>query len=342
MLLMDGISVADVVRDPEWLPHKFEEDDESLTFVHLPRVARAELAFLYDQYFAGRFRKASFPVKQVAIELEAANQAPIHFIFHTSLCGSSLLARAFDLPNVASAMREPAIGLTLAERVIRQNDSANARRLEILTSLLARPFSPREAVVVKQSNFANRLAAPILRCSDLSRAVLLYSDLETYLASLLKRGIWGRILGRKLFNNLNNWSSLKLDFNGVEMFELTDMQVASLAWLMQIFHFDTLAKNFGDQTLLLNSNDFFASPGAELHEVFTFFDLEISKSAVADIVAGPTFFKHSKSIDRQYNSDDRKRELLVVSDKNSEEILMAVKWIEAYASHHGLPLVPSA
>lgn len=339
---MDGFSLADVVRNPEWLPHKFEDDEQSLTFVHVPRVARAELMFLYDQYFAEQFQKASFPTAEVAIELECVVQAPIHFIFHTSLCGSSLLARAFDLPDVASTMREPAIGITLAERILQQNNSANAQRLEILVSLLARPFSLGEAVVVKHSNFANRLAAPILMSHPHSRAVLLYSDLETYLISLLKRGIWGRILGRKLFNNLRSWSTLKLDFSISEMLELTDMQVASLAWLMQISHFDTLAKNFRDRTKLLNSDKFFASLGTELHHIFEFFNLGISELAAAEIVAGPTFAKHSKSINRQYSLADRKRELLDAGSENSEEITMAVKWIESYAIHHGLPLVPSA
>jgi hypothetical protein len=339
---MNEVSIRDVVRNPEWLPHTYDLDGQTLTFVDVPRPARSELRFLFDEHFGGKYRKASFPIAAVAAEADSANRAPIHFIFHTSFCGSSLLAKALEIPGTATSMREPAVLINLANRLIRNNDKGNAERLELALRLLERPFSPGEAVIAKQSNFANRLVDPVLRARHASRTVLLYSDLETYLISLLKRGMWGRILGRKLFNNLMSWSALDFDMDANEILELTDMQAAALAWLMQIHHFTALAKAFGPRVMLLESSQMFAAPATTLHQVMTFFDLGLTEQDAADIAAGPIFAKHSKFSDRDYGVEERRRDLEAVGNANAEELSMVTKWIESFAGHHGVSLRPSA
>lgn len=339
---MDDVSIPDVVRDAEWLPHTYELDGETLTFIHVSRAARSELRFLFDEHFKGRFTKVKIPRQSVAAEIDSATGGPIHFVFHTSFCGSTLLGRALERPGIASSMREPAVLINVANRLIRNDDETNADRLELILRLLERPLSPGETVIAKQSNFANRVIADVLKTRKLSRAVLLYSDLETYLISLLKRGMWGRILGRKLFTNLTEWSSLKLDLDAKEILELTDMQVAALAWLMQIHHFNGLAKAFGPQVMLLESGEMFAAPADTLYRVMTFFDLGVTAAEAASIAAGPVFAKHSKFTDRDYSTEERKRETESVGNANAEELSMVVKWIGTFADHHGVALRPSS
>jgi hypothetical protein len=338
---MNDVSLPEVVRNPEWLPHAYDPDG-TLTFVDVPRDARSELMFLFDEHYAGRFRKAGFPAAAVAAELDPAVRAPLHFIFHTSFCGSSLLARALEKPGIATSMREPAIFSNLDKGAVDRNDQANANRLELVLRLLERPFSPGEAVVVKQTSFANRLLDQTLRARGESRAVLLYSDLETYLVALLKRGLKGRIWGRRLFTTLARWSPFKLDLAADEMLELTDMQVAALAWLLQIYHFDGVAKAFGPRAMLLDSNDMFAAPAKSLYQVMTFLDLDVTEQAAVDIAAGPIFAKHSKFSDRDYDVEDRRRDMELVGNVNAEELAMVTKWIKLFAEHHRAPLRPSA
>jgi hypothetical protein len=72
--------------------------------------------------------------------------------------------------------------------------------------LLERPFEANEAVIVKPTNFANRIAETALLLRPQSKAILLYSDVESFSQSLLMRGIAGRIYGRKLYNQFAAWS----------------------------------------------------------------------------------------------------------------------------------------
>lgn len=338
---MTQASVRDVALDPEWIPHTYDREGSQLTSVYVPREARSQLMFLSDEHFAGNFAKVSFPAAAVAAEVKEAERAPIHFIFHTSFCCSTLLAKALDVPGTSAALKEPDVLIHLANRLIRSEDQPNRGRVELILRLLERPLAPGETVIVKPTNFANRLVDVMLASRPQARAILLYSDVETFLRSLLKRGMWGRITGRKLFNQLSAWSPLRFGYDPAELFEQTDVQIAALAWLMQIHHFDSIARAFGpDRVMVLDSADLLAEPAAALHRAQSLFGLNLDKDQVAKIAAGPVFSKHSKFTDRDYDSAVRERDHQAVTDAHAEELAMVVQWIGAVAAQLGAPLKP--
>lgn len=338
---MKDNSAKEVALDPRWLPHTYDVQGANLTFVDVPREQRDRLMFLSDEHFAGNFRKLSIPAAAIAEEVKSAERAPLHFIFHTSFCCSTLLARAFEMPGVSTALKEPDVFINLGNRLIRSNDKPNRDRLELVLRLLERPFEAGERVVVKPSNFGNRLIDIILAERPDSRAVLLYSDVGTFLRSLLKRGMFGRIFGRRLFNQLSNWTSLRLGYSPDEVFEQTDVQVAALAWLMQIHHFDAIATAFGpSRVMVLDSSSLLEDPVTALDEVQALFGMNLDRSKVEAIAAGPVFAKHSKFSDRDYGAEEREKEHRAVSDANSEELEMVVQWIKAIAARFEVPLRP--
>lgn len=333
-------SPRDVTSDPEWIPHTYDATGTSLTFAHVPKSARAELMFLSDEHFAGNQEKARFPVEDVAAALDGLQQAPIHFIFHTSFCCSTLLARALEIPGKSTVLREPDVLINLANRIIRSDDPANRKRLELVMRLLERPLGSGETVIVKPSNFGNRLADLVLSARPESRAILLYSDVETLLRSLLKRGMFGRIFGRRLFAQLLGWSALNLGYRPEELLQLTDVQAIALAWLMQISHFDAIARAFGDRAMLLDSAALLADPAAAIGRAQALFGLGLDAGEIESIARGPVFAKHSKFSDRDYSAEERQREHEAATQAHSDEIGMVVKWIEAVATNLGAPLRP--
>jgi len=340
---MANPSARDVALDAEWLPHTYDVGGGNLTFVNVPREARAELMFLSDEHYAGKFRKAAFPAAAIAAEVESASRAPMHFIFHTSFCCSTLLARALDVEGISSALREPDALINLGNRLIASDDQSNRQRLELVLRLLERPAVPGQAVIVKPSNFANRLAELILAQRPEARAVLLYSDVGTYLRSLLKRGMFGRIFGRKLFNQMSGWSPLNFGYSPSELFEQTDVQIAALGWLMQIHHFDAIARAFGPQrVMLLDSATLLADPHGSLRRSAALFGLDLDEERISEMVAGPAFSKHSKFSDRDYGAEARKKDHEAVMEAHSEELGMVVKWIEAVAAGLEVPLKPGS
>ncbi|HEY7007134.1 MAG TPA: hypothetical protein VH392_11720 [Sphingomicrobium sp.] len=340
---MTQVPVRDVALDPQWLPHTYDVDGANLTSVRVPREARSELVFLSDRHFAGNFPKAAFPRADVAAEAAHAERGPIHFIFHSSHCCSTLLGKALEVSGASSLLNEPDVMINLANRFIRSDDSANRERLELVLRLLERPFAPGEAVIVKPTNFANRVAEPILAARPDSRAILLYSDLPTLLFSLAKRGMFGWIFGRQLFNQISQWSPLDFGYGPAELLEQTDMQITALAWLMQMHHLDGLARALGpERVMLLDSSELLAEPARVLGKAQALFGLELDRAQLDAIASGPVFSKHSKTPGQDYSADAREQERQAMAGVQAEDIAMVSKWIEAVAAQVGAPLRPGS
>src|SRR6476659_3854551 len=185
------------VLSPEWLAYRFDEATGEIRFVDYDRATRASAAFLFDQYLPDRPFRAE--ARERAKELAPAT-APLHLIFHSGFCCSTLFARCFDQPGLASSLSEPMI----LNDVVgwRQRGAAPAevgRLLSDTLGLLARPFEGDQAVVLKPSTIINGLAPAIMKLSAGSRAVVMYAPLEDHLTSLAKKGYDGRRWGRELF-----------------------------------------------------------------------------------------------------------------------------------------------
>jgi hypothetical protein len=338
---MTGPTLAQVVRDPNWIPHTFDASGDSLTFVHVPGEARTGLMFLSDEHFAGKLPKAAFPAGAVAPEVERSERTALHFIFHTSFCCSTLLAKALEVPGKSVTLQEPDVLINLANRLIRSDDAANRQRLELVLRLLERPFASGEAVIVKPTNFANRLLDLTLAKRENSNAVLLYSDVGTFLRSLLKRGMFGRIFGRRLFNQLRSWSPIDFGFAPEQLLEQTDAQIAALAWLMQMAHLDSVARAFGpERVMLLDSAGLLAEPASAVSDAQALFGLRLSADEISKIANGAVFARHSKFGERNYDPAARAKEHEAATAAHADELEMVTKWVEAVAAQMGLPMRP--
>jgi hypothetical protein len=294
--------------------------------------------FLSDDFYKGEYPKVAHPVSAVAALASGATPAPMHFIFHTAFCCSTLMLKALDLPGRTLGLKEPDALINVANRLAKSDDAANRERLSLVLRLLGRPFTQGETVIVKPSNFANRLISPVLDALPNTHVVLLHSDLPTLLRSVAKKGIWGRIWGRKLYLSARAWTSLDFGFGPAELFELTDLQVVALAWLMQIHHFQGVVQQFAARATMIDSADFIADPATTLAIVAESFALDLEPHDFTAIAQGPVFSTHSKFSQRDYSVSAREAEHDAAVAAHGEEIEVVVKWIAAVASHCGVSL----
>ena len=338
---MTDSSVKAVAADPDWLPHSYDMSGAGLVFVRVPRAERDALTFLSDEHYKDRFAKVAHPAAQIRGALADAPAAPIHFIWHTSFCCSTLLAKALEIPGATVGLREPDVLINLANRFVRSEDQGNRERLELVMRLLARPYRPGETVIVKPTNLANRLIMPALAASPASRAILLYSDLPTLLRSLAKKGMQGRIWGRRLYSHLAQWTKLQPGFSGADIFLQTDLQIAGLAWLMQIDHFRRVTKEFPDRVVPVDSADFIADKQGTLSRAAALFGIDLDRGRIDAIARGPVFSRHSKFAQMDYSIEARDADHEEVVAAHGEEIAMVVKWVEAVAAHCGVPMAPA-
>ncbi|MGH6785457.1 MAG: hypothetical protein ACREBO_01395 [Novosphingobium sp.] len=324
------------LADAEWYAHRFVESDDAFRFIRLPRGDHAGFPFLTDEYLGAHEIGGDVPTAQC---LAAAGKRPLHLLFHSAFCGSTMLLRALDRPGTAMGLSEP---LTLNDVVgIRRRGAppaAVARTADAALRLLARPFGAGEAVVVKPSNMINPLAELLMKLEPEGRAVFLHAPLETFLISVARKGLPCRLWARELLEGYLREGFVDLCFAPEDYFRHSDLQVAAVGWLAQHAWFARLAERLGPGRLRsLDADAMAADPPAAIAAVAGHYGLALSDAAVADIAAGPAFSRHSKS-GAAYTPANRAADYATAREAYGAEIEMVVEWARRVAETAGVDL----
>lgn len=318
---------------PEWLAHRYDPQHDAVHFIRVDRETRRSIPFLNDEYLpAGAEPLVARRQDSLAV---APNPAPIHFIFHSAYCCSTLLANAYDRDGTASSFKEPTILNDLAGW--RQRGGEPARVAEVLDGtlrLLARPFGGGEASVVKPSNVVNAFAPAMLAMRPEAGCVLLHAPLRVYLGSIAGKGLWGRLWVRDLLVKIRADGMVGLGFEADDLFLQTDLQVAAVGWLAQHQHFARLAGQYPGRVRTLESETLLARPEEALAAIDSLFGLT-SDAAARARTAERVFTRHAK-FGGKFDRDDRIAGQREAADVHGEEIDKVVAWAEAVAASAGL------
>ena len=330
-------NVALLARDPHWFPHRYDPGQDAVHLVRLDREQHRRASFLTEQYFPADAQ--TLVLGRAEMVAAAPPAAPLHFVFHSAFCCSTLVTRMLDLPGIAMGLREP----MLLQDVVawRRGGGAQARLPAVVAStlrLLARPFLPGEAIIAKPSNVVNSLAPAILQAAPATRALVLHAPLRTYLTSIAKQGLWGRTGVRQLLVALIKDGVPQFGFSSEQLLGQTDLQVAAVGWLMQQRLFATLATSFGPERVrTLDSETLLSRPEAAIRALAILFALPIDDQQAADIARGPALSRHSKS-DIAYDAQARQSDYRNATAAHGDEIDKVAQWAEAIAATIGLSL----
>jgi hypothetical protein len=210
-----------------------------------------------------------------------------------------------------------------------------AQVLDQVTSLLARPFGKDEATIIKPSNLANGLARGLLAMRKQSTALLLYAPLETYLKSIAKKQMDGRLWVRDLLVKLLKEGLVDLGFTTEDYLGQTDLQVAAVGWLAQQALFARLVIEYPARVRTLDSETLLARPADVMQALAALYGLALSSAQIGEIVAGPAFTTHSKS-KAAFGSNARTAEYDDAAAMHGDEIMKVVVWADAVAKNAGV------
>ena len=326
------------LHDPENYAHRYVESADAFRFVRLERAEHAEIPFLIDEYLG-----SARVTRDVAAQecLTGLDKGRLHFLFHSAFCGSTLLTRALDMHGMAMGLSEP---VTLNDVVgLRRRGVAGpavARVADAALRLLARPYGAGEAVVIKPSNVLNPMADLLLALQSDARMVFLYAPLETYLISVVRKGLHCRLWVRQLLEGFLREGYADFGFLPEDYFRQSDLQVAAIGWLAQHRHFTQLVGKLGAQRVAtLDADRMTARPAEAIAAVTQHYGLSCDVASVARIVAGPAFSKHSKS-GAAFTTEDRQAEYAAARGAYGEEIEMVLVWAQQVAESAGISLEP--
>ncbi len=319
--------------DPNWVPHRIDLKTGQAQFLHLPASAFSGAKFLADYTPETALDSATIPLDDLAaVQPETG---PLHFIFHTAFCRSTLLVRTMNIDGVATGMSEPGIIASLANA-----GDAGARFIGPCLKLLARPRTSlggvQQAVFVKPTNHANRLLPSLMQAVPEAKAVMLSNSLLAFLRSVNRKGLMGRRWARNLYLEVQSYAPLELGIDPRENFLLSDLQVAGLAWLLQRRWFEAnLSGPSGVRMRSLESDRFNDDRAGSLRAIAQFSGLDITIAQI-DSAANSAIFKSHAKLGGDYAATEQKGVEQSSSQVFDEEVGMVGEWIDQIASQAGL------
>jgi hypothetical protein len=168
--------------DPHWFPVDLHVPDRRFGLLRLDEDLVERAPFLDVRLDAPLADAIQVPASSIAA---GPPRARIGWLFHTSFCASTLLARALHRSPYEIALKEPMVLRRLADA--RKSGWALEGLLEPSVALLGRPWHPDGAVVIKPTHVALNVAVSLLTATPTSRAMILTSALDDFLISNLKK-----------------------------------------------------------------------------------------------------------------------------------------------------------
>lgn len=327
-------SVTAIVGDAAWLAHRYDPGQDVFHFRRIARADRAAVPFLTDACLGTETAPVVLRRSDCFAATEAA-PAPLHFLFHSAYCASTMLVQALDQPGVATGLSEPVLLNDMVGWRRRGADPrTHGRVMHDAMAMLGRPLEPGEAVVVKPSNIFNPLARGALMLRPDARAILLYAPLRAFLLSVARKGMWCRLWCRELLENYLADGYVDLGFEVRDYFRQSDLQVAAVGWLAQQRAFTDLAAWAPDRIATLDSETLTGAPVATMLAAARHYGLTADPDRVA---AHPALRRNSKS-GAAFAPGERQRDLAAAEAAYGEEIDQVVGWATVVADQAGIPM----
>jgi hypothetical protein len=279
------------------------------------------------------------PVLRRLLDAQGARPRPIHWLFHVGHCGSTLISRLLGEIDGLFVLREPAVvmGLTRSGRRLDEPGFPITReRWEMLKdlalTLLGRTWRATDTALVKATSDAVNLAPILLDAHAEARALLLYVDLETFLATMLRQHTRREL---RLFAREFRIA----DFHRLARTAPADVEaypagrLAAVAWLLHVRQMARLLDDpaLAPRTLALSFDDYLGAPAASLLGMAEFLGYPQTSEAVDSLLTDDAASAYAKDPARPYDAARRADELAATRAAHRAEIEDALAWVDGLA-----------
>jgi len=328
------------VQDAAWMPYAYDARADTLVFAHIPRDLHRNAVFV-DRRFVERAQQSPpASLADLSVAEIKRQRGPMHFIFHTAYCCSTLLTRALDVPGVSMGLKEPAVLMSFAQHWANARQTPGALdAFGVTLDLLSRPLAPGETQIVKPSNVATHLIPEILHLRPDAKALVMWSSLDTFLGAIARRGAGGRAFARQVFQGFADAIPLDPVFSREELLIQTDLQLAAQVWLMQMAFLNSVIRRQGPNRIrVVNSSSFLEAPTKTLTALTQHFDLALTPERCAEIADGPIFREHAKQPLMPFDASAHHAQNNSLDAAHASEIAVVKRWAITLAGQCNVPL----
>lgn len=312
--------------DAHWFPYDLDVSNRCFAMMRIGEATLTSSAFLDNRIVASLANLIS-----VSADTAAAQAMPgsvSGWLFHTSFCCSTLLARALHLPPYQVCLKEPLVLRRLGDA--RYENKSLAALVRTTSRLLMRPWHAGGAVIVKPTHAALNIGVDLLRETPGARAVILTSPLEDFLVSNIKKTPETQsktpLLAQRALRAGNFRSRLpKEAFNPPDL-----LAVAALQWAAQRELVLDIRDQVGhDRVWLLDQRDLLADVPGMTVRVAQWLGLPAPPEEL-EPHATATAQRNAKAPEVDYSAAKRSAESQFVSGMFHAELKRALAWTERY------------
>ncbi len=180
--------IQKLLNMPGYVPWQINGAQGQVIFRKLGHTAVYNAAFL-DHRLSRSENETLYSVPITALISDASKiKPPKNWIFHTSFCCSTLLARLLQIDNKVLSMKEPIVLNQLADAF--RHSAGNAFQYISLfrqvAAQLNKPFSDNQTIILKTSNYMNALLNQIHHLNNDGRVLLVWGGVRAFARSMLK------------------------------------------------------------------------------------------------------------------------------------------------------------
>ena len=328
---MAGPAAKEIQTNPDWHLQRFDWLQRKALILRLSREHYAQASFL-DQTMEREAKEGYWYELHQLDQLFPSSEAlpeRLGLIFHIGHCGSTLISRVLGQLQNTLVLREPLtlrfladckreLGFSLA--LMDETDWMRLLRQVLLTH--GRIYLDRDLPIIKASSICNHLALDILGMHSGCRVLLIHIPLETYLASMLK--------SPNLLVDVRGFAKQRLqDFlrlrpeSKLILHELSDWQLMVLSWITGMVDLIHANRQFPEQTLMMNFDQWLESGGVE--ELADFFQTG-RENLQAGRILQRELGRYAKKTDHPYSPAQRSHGLNQSRQINGDLIRQAMEW----------------
>ena len=342
-----AVSAEDIARNPAWHLYDIDLQRRELHFLEATPETFALSAFLDNRIAFTRDQLHGFGIDAVIAACKQAPPFPVKmdFLFHSSFCCSSLLARSLQFGESTLVLREPWVLRRLADarRTLAIQGQEWGRHgsalVDLALTLLGKSFKPSQSVLIKPTHVANSLAADMLALRPSAKGIVLYSDLESFIVSNLKKPDETKQKMASLARVFDQDTGYTKLFDHLSIESLGFLQLVVVVWHAQMLAFQSLlGSDAGSRLISLDCAALLADPETTLRSVTHFLGYSAGEQDLAAILQGPTWNTHAKDPFSIYDSATRERENRKIAEDHAAEIRYVLRWAEKLFAQRPPPL----
>ena len=324
-------------QTPELLPWQLDIPGKRLLFALMSEPAYRDASFLDQRLnLDGRLQAMWAPLERVLADQAATARTPssADFVFHVGHCGSTLLSRLLAEGPALLPLREPLSLRTLAEheRMLHQPGTTITHPewqslMELLLHLLTRVYRKDQRALIKLSSNCNNLISPLLASNPEHKAVFLYLNLRSYLASVLRPQSRGAL---RAFSKDRTFDLQRLmpDVR-IALEDLSPARLGAVNWATSMAYFARAQSEarLSARIQLVEFETFLRNPVDALVELFGFLGHLVERDAATAILQSGHMGRYAKDMRVGYSPELRAEDLEQSMRVHRDDIDDAQAWL---------------